>query len=515
RGPGPRGYWEWMVSDRAAPWNGLRAAKPPPADPDMREVAPVSEPLILAIMRSTGPPGANCTTRNVTSMIPNSVGIMSRMRRAMYAVISSVRIRAGSTGAEFHGLLPIVPPGLRNAARVARICRRPREQVPIREPMRRLVPVRNPVSPGTDDAVERPAGAHHRGPRLGRDDPVDQSVDHRIGDAGQILRALDRRRRGGEIRAQRIAGRGREAEPSDRDVEIELVDAGAILHRVDQPQRGLDAEHAEILDERHVMRLEPGLVDEEFDRHLLTACVHALAALHRKAGLLQQLIGAAKQGSVLTGAVGDGRHERLAEDFLRQRVAERLEQGEFFGARFAGRHHVRILEHRMGALIGAVHDGLVSPFEIEGVDQRLAQAWILEFLAPRIDEPALCAGGRIVREYFALHASVPDRWEIVARRPDSRGEFLAEQIVLGGEALEGDVAVAVILESDHIEIVLAARDRKLGTPPVLDPLVFDEPPGLEAADPIRSGAKRHFETRLLEIVRSIIAAREDRQRGEE
>ncbi len=47
----------------------------------MREVAPVSEPLSCAITRSTGPPGANCTTANETSMMPNSVGTMNRMRR--------------------------------------------------------------------------------------------------------------------------------------------------------------------------------------------------------------------------------------------------------------------------------------------------------------------------------------------------------------------------------------------------------------------------------------------------
>jgi hypothetical protein len=47
----------------------------------MREVAPVSEPDSWAITRSTGPPGANCTTTNETSMIPSKVGIMNRMRR--------------------------------------------------------------------------------------------------------------------------------------------------------------------------------------------------------------------------------------------------------------------------------------------------------------------------------------------------------------------------------------------------------------------------------------------------
>jgi len=47
----------------------------------MREVAPVSEPDSWAIRRSTRQPGAHCTMTNVTSMMPNVVGLMSRMRR--------------------------------------------------------------------------------------------------------------------------------------------------------------------------------------------------------------------------------------------------------------------------------------------------------------------------------------------------------------------------------------------------------------------------------------------------
>ena len=49
----------------------------------MREVAPVSAPESCAITRSTGPPGANCTTTNDTSMMPNRVGIMNSRRRMM------------------------------------------------------------------------------------------------------------------------------------------------------------------------------------------------------------------------------------------------------------------------------------------------------------------------------------------------------------------------------------------------------------------------------------------------
>src|SRR5436305_8418336 len=52
-----------------------RAPKSPPCEPEIREVAPVSEPEICAITRSTGPPGADCTTKKDTSMIPRRDGI--------------------------------------------------------------------------------------------------------------------------------------------------------------------------------------------------------------------------------------------------------------------------------------------------------------------------------------------------------------------------------------------------------------------------------------------------------
>ena len=64
-----------------APCACPRAPKSPPGEPEIRDEAPVSEPDNCAITRSTGPPGANCTTTNDTSMIPNKVGIMNRTRR--------------------------------------------------------------------------------------------------------------------------------------------------------------------------------------------------------------------------------------------------------------------------------------------------------------------------------------------------------------------------------------------------------------------------------------------------
>ena len=199
----------------------------------------------------------------------------------------------------------------------------------------------------------------------------------------------------------------------------------------------------------------------------LAARQHALAVLDRAAGVLQKLRRLAQQRAILAGAVRDRRQIGLAEHFVRQAGAERLEQRDFVGARLALRHHLGVLKHRDGALIGAVHDRLVGPFEVEGVVERLAQPRIGEFLPPRIDEPALRAGRRIVGQHVALDAAVFDRREIVARRPDARGELLAEQIIAGGKAFEADVAVAIIFKAHNVEIVLAARrpaDRRPTSP---------------------------------------------------
>ena len=105
-----------------------------------------------------------------------------------------------------------------------------------------------------------------------------------------------------------------------------------------------------------------------------------------------------------------------------------------------------------------------------------------------IDEPALRAGGRIVRQHGALDAAVLEGGKIVARRPGARGELLAEQIAFGGEAFEAHVAIAVIFEAHRVEIVLPARDRQPGAPPVLHPLEFNEMAGLEAADSVGAAA---------------------------
>ena len=76
-------YFEVTASTPEPPCARPRLPKSPPGEPEMREVAPVSAPVSLAITCSTGPPGANCTTTNATSMMPNMVGTMNSRRRMM------------------------------------------------------------------------------------------------------------------------------------------------------------------------------------------------------------------------------------------------------------------------------------------------------------------------------------------------------------------------------------------------------------------------------------------------
>src|SRR5262245_52490139 len=167
----------------------------------------------------------------------------------------------------------------------------------------------------------------------------------------------------------------------------------------------------------------------------------------------------------------------------------------------------------MGPLIGVVHDLLVGPFEIEGIDKGFAQALVLEFLPPRVEEPTLRTRRRIVGDDVALDIPLADRRKVVARRPGARGEFLPEQIASSGEPLEGNFAIAVIFIAQDIEIVLPARDRQIYAPPVFYSLVLNMAASFEASDLVGTAAERDLERRLIEPTLRVIIARKNRQRG--
>src|SRR5436190_16697113 len=98
-----------------------------------------------------------------------------------------------------------------------------------------------------------------------------------------------------------------------------------------------------------MMRLDRWLVGQKFDPEHLAVRQKPLAVLDDEAGIEQQLRGLAQQRAVLSRSVGHRRHKRWAEYLVRHLAAKRLEQLQFFGRWRPVRHHVGILEYRMGA----------------------------------------------------------------------------------------------------------------------------------------------------------------------
>src|SRR5262245_1529464 len=219
-------------------------------------------------------------------------------------------------------LVTIVPPGLRDAARVARFGRGPTKHVPIGQPVRGLVPVWDPIAAGADHPVEYPAGRRQARAAIGCDDLVDERIDDRIGNAGELLRALHRGGLRGKITPQRVAGRARKGKPLNREVKVEIIDPFAILYRVNDAQSRLDAQRPETLDERHVMRLKRRLVYQEFDADWLTLQRHPLAVLDDETGLLQERAGLAQQRTILTRSIGNRRNKRFSERLIGHLAAE-------------------------------------------------------------------------------------------------------------------------------------------------------------------------------------------------
>src|SRR6185312_11003658 len=97
---------------------------------------------------------------------------------------------------------------------------------------------------------------------------------------------------------------------------------------------------------------------------------------------------------------------------------------------------------------------------------------------------------------FPFDAPILERRKIVTCCPGTRREFLAEQIVFRREAFETDFAITIVLKANRIEITLPTRNRKIGAPPILDPLKFNEVPDLEAADLVSAAAERNIERRF-------------------
>src|SRR5215218_3488157 len=161
-------------------------------------------------------------------------------------------------------------------------------------------PLRNPIAAGAENAIERAAGDLEISPVFGTYDTFDQGVERGTRDAGEVFRTFDLCRLRRKERPQTVARRCGHAEPFYGDIEIKIIDPGSELHGIDDPQCGLDAERAEVLDEGHVMRLERGLEQQEFQLHRISVGQQSLAILDVQSGFTKKLRGLAQQRPILS-----------------------------------------------------------------------------------------------------------------------------------------------------------------------------------------------------------------------
>ena len=153
------------------------------------------------------------------------------------------------------------------------------------------------------------------------------------------------------------------------------------------------------------------------------------------------------------------RHRDLVEDLGSQilsRIGSRSASSSADGVPFGLER--RVLEEARRAIIEAVEQIGVRPFEIEGEIERLADPDVLELLAPQIEEEALRAGWRLVGK-FALDARgrpsplrncrrSPSRARVIPRADRERRAFSASKPAVRSRKYS---------IADFIEIV-AARD---------------------------------------------------------
>ncbi len=255
-------------------------------------------------------------------------------------------------------------------------------------------------------------------------DPLDQRIDGRIGDAGDVarpgrlggLRAVDD--------AQAVARRRRAGERAARHVEVELVHAALILRRVDDARARVDAEPLQIGLEGLRVRLQRdsgnrGTRSRRACRSaasgpLLRACSRPRARARRPAAAVA---GPGPTRRETGGTTGSPKTD--AGSLPRNGSSSASSSAE--GRPFAFMSEFSKIRRR--ALVEPEHDVLVRPLEIEGEADRLADARILERLAAQVEVPALDGRRRIVRDLLALDAAFAHGREIVAGRPDARGDI--------------------------------------------------------------------------------------------
>ena len=228
-------------------------------------------------------------------------------------------------------------------------------------------------------AIQGARAGHELGAIRRGDDLVDQAVDGRVLDADDVGAGGRVGRGRTPVVALLVAGRERLAEGAHHHVEIEGLDALLELRVVHGAHRGVHAQPLQILREGQGDALEQRVAQQDLEgKRLARIPVDPLAVLDDPARLIEQCRGLAQIGAVVAAAVGRRQLEFLGEDLVGDLAAQGFQDLQLVRRRQARGSQFRIVEVALGAEVLAIEQGLVAPFEVEGIAQGLAQAAVLE-----------------------------------------------------------------------------------------------------------------------------------------
>jgi hypothetical protein len=152
-----------------------------------------------------------------------------------------------------------------------------------------------------------------------------------------------------------------------------------------------------------------------------------------------------------------------------------------------------------GAFVGVAEQRAVGPLEVEHQTQRFAGLHVRKRGAAGVHEQTLALGRDLMRNLRLDHVATAYRGEVVAVGPVLRLMLDVDVELANLERFEGDVAVAVELDFHAIEVVLAAIDRQILAPVILDPFEDQLPTRRHRSDAVRAAAQWRFEGGGLEV----------------
>jgi hypothetical protein len=157
----------------------------------------------------------------------------------------------------------------------------------------------------------------------------------------------------------------------------------------------------------------------------------------------------------------------------------------------------------------------VHPVEVEQIGQGFAHTNVRKEGLSRVEDEAVHALGQQGRHGLPDDAAVPDRRNVVARRPLSGIALDPEVIKSCLKGFEQAVGIAIEIVADLVEVIEAAGDRQILSPIILAALQHDAFTRPHLGQGVGAGADRRSERGLVEGLGIRGMGRKDRHRSDD